>query len=105
MRNKRFIKNIENFSCERCGAKIKGNGYTNHCPACLWSKHVDVNPGDRAAECGGLMEPVKIEKSRGKYVIAHKCVKCGRIKKNKISKEDNFDKIIGLSLAGQNNVR
>jgi len=58
MQKKRFQKRIEDFVCERCGAFVKGTGYTDHCPECLWSKHVDVNPGDREAECGGLMEHV-----------------------------------------------
>ena len=52
---KKFIKVKEDFVCEHCGAEVKGDGYTNHCPKCLWSKHVDVHPGDRAAECGGMM--------------------------------------------------
>ncbi|MFA6992594.1 MAG: RNHCP domain-containing protein, partial [Candidatus Gracilibacteria bacterium] len=40
---KRFSRTIEDFVCEKCGAKVKGDGYTNHCPKCLWSKHVDIN--------------------------------------------------------------
>jgi len=54
-----FTRNIENFTCERCGAAVEGNGFTNHCPACLCSKHVDINPGDRAAargQCSALGE-------------------------------------------------
>ena len=49
-----FIRKTEDFICEHCGREVRGNGYTNHCPYCLWSKHVDINPGDRAAGCGGL---------------------------------------------------
>jgi hypothetical protein len=55
-----FKKTKEDFVCEHCGKPVVGNGYTNHCPECLWSKHVDVNPGDRAATCLGLMEPVGV---------------------------------------------
>ena len=58
---KRFNRRIEDFTCEHCGTEVHGNGYTNHCPNCLWSKHVDINPGDRAADCGGLMEPIAVE--------------------------------------------
>ena len=68
---KRFQRKIEDFVCANCGAKIKGNGYTNHCPACLWSKHVDINPGDRASVCGGLMKPIDIELKKGKYVLLY----------------------------------
>jgi hypothetical protein len=88
---KKFQRTIEDFVCEKCGAENKGNGYTNHCFKCLWSKHVDVNPGDRAEECGGMMCPVKIETEKGKFYIIHKCVTCGFERKKEFEKEDNFD--------------
>ena len=91
---KKFQRKIEDFVCGNCGAKIKGSGYTNHCLRCLWSKHVDINPGDRAAVCGGLMKPVDIELKNGEYFLTQKCQKCGHARKNKTIKEDNFDKII-----------
>lgn len=94
---KKFNRRIENFICEHCGAEVHGNGYTNHCPNCLWSKHVDVNPGDRAADCGGLMEPVGVELKNGEYILLQKCKKCGHLRKNKVSPEDNFEEIIKLS--------
>lgn len=72
-----FKRNIENFTCEHCGVEVKGNGYTNHCPKCLWSKHVDVHPGDRAETCGGMMKPVGFELKHGEYRIEQKCEKCG----------------------------
>ena len=92
-----FIKNKENFVCEHCGHRVVGNGYTNHCPKCLWSKHVDIHPGDRAATCGGLMEPTRIETKAGEYVIVHTCTVCGHTKRNKTSPEDDFDAILELS--------
>lgn len=94
---KKFNRRIEDFICEHCGAEVHGNGYTNHCPNCLWSKHVDVNPGDRAADCGGLMEPVDVELKNGEYILLQKCKKCGHLRKNKVSPEDNFEEIIKLS--------
>jgi hypothetical protein len=50
MENKRFVKNDDFFVCVHCGKEVKPLGYTSrdHCPFCLWSVHVDVNPGDRA---------------------------------------------------------
>jgi len=89
-----FIKNKENFVCENCGEEVIGNGYTNHCPQCLWSKHVDINPGDRAADCSGMMEPVSLEFTNGAFSITHKCVECGHIKKNTISQGDNIEVLI-----------
>lgn len=94
---KRFIKTIEDFACEHCNKEIKGTGYTNHCPSCLWSKHVDINPGDRASSCGGMMEPISVEEKGGEYSIVHRCQKCGYQKKNKAAKEDDFGEIIKLS--------
>lgn len=94
---KKFQRTKEDFACEKCGLKVYGNGYTNHCPRCLWSKHVDVNPGDREASCQGLMEPIGVESQRGEYIIIHRCIKCVVEKRNKAVKNDNFDVLIQLS--------
>ena len=93
----RFIRTKEDFICRNCAFLVKGNGYTNHCPECLWSKHVDISPGDRKEKCGGMMEPVDVIKMRGDYSITHRCVKCGFQKQNKAVKEDNFQMIIQIS--------
>ena len=85
---------IENFACENCQAEVTGNGYTNHCPKCLWSKHVDVEPGDRAANCGGLMEPQKIETDGTGFRVTHKCIECGYTKPNKCAKGDAVDQLV-----------
>ena len=92
-----FIRTTEDFICEKCGFSVKGNGYTNHCPQCLWSKHVDISPGDRAGECLGLMEPTGVTKKGNEYVILHKCVVCGFKKPNKAVREDNFDMLVQIS--------
>jgi rubrerythrin len=94
---KRFSRRIENFVCENCGQFVEGNGYTNHCPKCLFSKHVDVFPGDRLATCGGIMEPLSVECERNSYIITFRCEKCGYEKRNKSSENDDFDKIIKFS--------
>ncbi|PIR96191.1 MAG: hypothetical protein COT92_02390 [Candidatus Doudnabacteria bacterium CG10_big_fil_rev_8_21_14_0_10_42_18] len=94
---KKFIKNTENFVCEYCGEKVTGNGYTNHCPKCLYSKHVDINPGDRASSCCGLMMTVDFELTKGEYVIIQECKKCGIKKKNRLAENDNMEVLINLS--------
>lgn len=94
---RQFQRKKEDFVCEHCGAEVRGNGYTNHCPNCLYSKHVDINPGDRAEECGGLMEPIDLELKDGKYILVHRCQKCGFVRRNKVCPEDNFDAVIELS--------
>lgn len=97
MDTKKFQRTKEDFTCEKCGLSVVGSGYTNHCPKCLWSKHVDINPGDRLAQCQGLMEPIGIETKGGKYVIIHRCTSCGFERKNKASENDDTDAIIQLS--------
>jgi hypothetical protein len=92
-----FQRKIEDFECGYCGRKVVGNGYTNHCPKCLYSKHVDVHPGDRAAECGGLMVPVFLEPDKNERKLTHRCVMCGHEKKNRVSEEDDFEALLGLS--------
>lgn len=92
-----FIRTKEDFVCEMCGREVKGTGYTNHCPNCLWSKHVDVDPGDREADCKGLMKPVALEKKGEVFMIVHKCEKCGFKRLNKAEKGDNFNELIKIS--------
>ena len=97
----KFTKIDEEFICENCGKKVPKLGYTcrNHCPYCLHSKHLDVNPGDRAETCHGMLEPIGIETNSKKgYVIVFRCKKCGAIRKNKVAEDDNMDEVIKLSV-------
>lgn len=91
-----FIKKKEDFVCEHCQNTVIGNGFTNHCSKCLWSKHVDISPGDRAAECKGMMKPVNFSKEKSEYVLTHRCEKCGYEKRNKMSPDDDFDKAVKI---------
>ncbi len=91
-----FKKTKEDFVCENCGTEVKGNGYTNHCPKCLWSKHVDNFPGDREALCFGMMEPIDTLEEGGEWSVIHRCKNCKKEQKNKISKEDDFDLLVKI---------
>jgi DNA-directed RNA polymerase subunit RPC12/RpoP len=103
---KRFSKNDDGFVCAHCGKEVLPLKYTsrNHCPFCLWSLHLDVNPGDRASDCGGELEPISAQPDPKKgYIIVHKCVKCGAIRRNKAATEakdqpDDIKKIIALTV-------
>jgi hypothetical protein len=94
---KKFQRKIEDFTCEKCGFKVKCDGYTNHCPKCLCSKHVDINPGDRLESCGGLMEPVGLEVNKGRHIIKQRCNICGIERNNHASEEDDVDALVKLS--------
>ncbi|MEN3360559.1 MAG: hypothetical protein V7637_4541 [Mycobacteriales bacterium] len=92
----RFQRRTEDFECGRCGQPVRGNGYTNHCPHCLWSRHVDVRPGDRAATCGELMEPVGALAEGGRTVLVQRCVGCGRVWRNRVADGDDPDAVLAL---------
>lgn len=96
---KRFTMKDEHFICENCGAEIKPLGYTarDHCPFCLYSKHVDIFPGDRSNNCKGLMRPIGIEKFKDTYKILYECNKCKEKHKNIMASDDDMSLIIELS--------
>jgi predicted RNA-binding Zn-ribbon protein involved in translation (DUF1610 family) len=96
--SQKFIKNKEDFVCIHCGWQVFGDGYTNHCPNCLWSRHVDINPGDRAHDCGGPMEPIGLTIKGDEYQIIHRCSNCGVVKKNRTHKNDQLGEFISNML-------
>ena len=103
---KKFTMIDENFKCEVCGADVKKLNTTarDHCPNCLCSKHVDINPGDRACTCKGILKPIAIEKAKKDTIkIVYKCDKCGQIKKNKAALDDNFELILEIMSNPNNN--
>ncbi len=89
-----FLRTKEDFVCENCGNEVKGNGYTNHCPKCLWSKHVDIDPGDREEVCKGVMKPTGVETKGGVSIkIIHKCQACGFERSASIVPADNMSEV------------
>ena len=105
MEDKRFKKLDEGFICKNCGKEVLPLGYTsrNHCPFCLCSLHVDINPGDRANDCGGILRPIQtLPDPKKGFIIIHKCRKCGYVSKNRSAHEakeqpDNLSKLIKLT--------
>ena len=96
---KRFNMIDDSFVCENCQKKVEKLGYTarDHCNNCLYSKHVDILPGDRKNNCRGLLKPIGIEKYKDTYKIIYQCEKCKQIHKNIMASDDNIDLIIELS--------
>ena len=83
------------FKCGHCkqfiGAPIAGGRHRNHCPNCLYSRHVDdTMPGDRKSDCHALMTPAALLVRRnGEQVIIHRCLGCGKEDPNRIAADDN----------------
>lgn len=96
---KKFNMIDEEFICENCGKNVSKLEYSarDHCPYCLCSKHVDINPGDRSNECLGILEPIDIEKFKHTYKIIYKCRKCGKLHKNIMANDDDLNVIIEIS--------
>jgi transcription elongation factor Elf1 len=84
----------ESFTCKHCGRLVvpvgAGSDHRNHCPYCLTSLHLDIEPGDREADCGGLMEPITVWVRRSsEWAIVHRCKRCGTLSSNRIAADDN----------------
>jgi hypothetical protein len=71
------IHRDEPFVCAHCGRDVPRGGapVRDHCPWCLRGRHVDVIPGDRAADCGAVLDPVGFER-RPELVIRYRCRGC-----------------------------
>ena len=96
---KKFTELDEEFICLNCGKKVSKLNYSSrdHCPYCLYSLHVDINPGDRQNTCKGLLKPIDIEKFKDTYKIIYRCNSCGKLHKNIMAKDDNYDEILKIS--------
>ena len=91
------------FTCKNCGRIVvetgAGTNHRNHCPYCLTSQHLDNEPGDRQADCGGIMEPVAVWiRKNGEWAIIHRCKICGELHSNRIAADDNPLKLMSLAM-------
>ncbi|MFB5191191.1 RNHCP domain-containing protein [Alicyclobacillus fastidiosus] len=87
---RQFTHRNESFICANCGFAVEPSERScrNHCPSCLYSVHLDIHPGDRAADCGGVMKPVRIEyNSKKGYQIVHRCQTCGYLSRNIVQRD------------------
>ena len=93
----------ETFVCKACGKTVvptgAGRDHRNHCPYCLSSQHLDNEPGDRAADCGGVMESIAVwVRKSGEWAIIHRCRICGALSSNRIAADDNPMKLMSLAM-------
>lgn len=93
----------ESFTCKHCGRLVTpgeaGTEHRNHCPWCLHSVHLDIEPGDREADCGSLMEPVAVwVRKGGEWAIVHRCRRCGWLSSNRIVADDSPVKLMSIAM-------
>ena len=63
------------------------------------SLHVDEEPGDRASDCGGIMEPVAVWVRKGdEWAIIHRCKCCGKLSSNRVAADDNPMKLMSIAM-------
>lgn len=90
------------FSCVHCGCPVSADGggtrHRNHCPRCLWSRHLDQVPGDRAAACGSPMEPIGVwVRDGGEWALVHRCRGCGALSSNRVAADDSSALLLSIA--------
>lgn len=103
------------FTCIQCGYYVPGGWqvagvhHRNHCPYCLWSRHLDLlTPGDRLAACKSPMQPIgltmkpthnKYSPSGGEIMLVHVCVECCKLSINRLAADDDSQTLKQVFLA------
>ena len=93
----------ESFVCRNCGRLVvsagAGSDHRNHCPNCLCSMHVDIEPGDRESDCGSLMDPFPVwGRKTGEWAMIPRCRRCGQMSSNRIAADDNPMKLMSIAM-------
>lgn len=103
-REPRFRTKSDEFRCRHCrmfvGLLPSGGRHRNHCPYCLYSRHVDLKtPGDRASDCGSSMAPVgAFVRPKGEQALVHRCLGCGFERHCRVAADDDFTLVMRLEL-------
>lgn len=103
------------FRCAHCrqpvSSDLRGSGvnHRNHCPYCLWSRHLDLwKAGDRMAACKAKMEPVGVAAKHlhkkfgprlGELMLVHRCEECERVSLNRLAADDDPETILAVFAA------
>ena len=103
------------FRCAHChnlvssAHLLSGVNNRNHCPYCLWSRHLDLYAaGDRLSACKAPMQPVALttKRSRNKYshgrgelMLVHLCTDCGNVSINRIAADDDASTLLEIFTA------
>jgi hypothetical protein len=111
----RFDTITSDFKCKHChhyvstDPLLSGVNNRNHCPYCLWSRHLDLyQSGDRLAACKAEMEPVGLTLKRtnkrygrqqGELMLIHRCIECGGLSINRTAADDDAEAILAIFTA------
>ncbi len=103
MSTRKASRRDDGFTCVHCRTPVSslawGTNNRNHCPRCLWSRHVDDAIGDRRSSCAQAMEPIAVAaKTDGEWAIVHRCVGCGQLRSNRIAGDDDERALLALAL-------
>ncbi len=110
MKSKNHNWNVD-FRCLHCGYHVSANpilsgvANRNHCPYCLWSRHLDLlAAGDRLSACKAPMRPLGLTMKRslkkysrpgsGELMLVHVCTDCGKIALNRIAADDDLEVLL-----------
>jgi hypothetical protein len=99
------LQSFGDFRCAHChqivssAHLLSGVNNRNHCPYCLWSRHLDLYAaGDRLSACKAPMQPValttkrgrnKYARGRGELMLVHRCMDCWGVSINRIAADDD----------------
>ncbi len=101
------------FTCGHCRfpvttlRSLSGVHNRNHCPFCLWSRHMDLyRAGDRLSACKAPMRPVGLALKQvnkkyageqpGELMLVHACTECHKISINRIAADDDVEQILAI---------
>ena len=107
-----YPQSFGDFRCAHCqhivssAHLLSGVNNRNHCPYCLWSRHLDLyTAGDRLSACKAPMQPLVLttKRSRNKYgcghgelMLVHLCTGCGNISINRIAADDDAGTLLEI---------
>ena len=60
---------------------------------------MDDEPGDRAADCGGIMDAIGVwVRKNGEWAVIHRCRRCGVLHSNRAAADDNPMKLMSIAM-------
>jgi RNHCP domain len=102
----------DGFLCKHCNSYILSASFLsgvqnrNHCPICLWSRHMDWREaGDRLSACKSPMKPIgltvkatwkKYGSGHGELMLIHLCTECENLSINRIAADDDPQNIFTI---------